>query len=609
MISQETIEQVKNIGIVDVVSETTSLKRNGANYSGLCPFHNEKTSSFHVKADDNFYHCFGCGESGNVITFVMKTQGLSFPDTVEYLANRFNIPIVYTQNKKEPQGAVNSNAIYKLNSLAYEFYSSRLRDANNQVKEYVTGRGIEESDITNFGIGYAPNEWQSLYDFIKSRGVVEELMLASGLIKKSSSGKLYDTFRNRLIFPVWTDNKRIAGFGGRILPGEDKEQAKYLNSPETLVYKKSTILYGFPQSYKAIKDSGNVYVVEGYMDVVGLHKAGVINAVATCGTALTSGHVKKLSSSAKQIFLLFDGDDAGKAASAKSFKQMVNLDSDISVIFLPDGKDPDDIASENGDQSSEYISNLPKTSLMECYLKHSLKSYNVDKVSELGAVNKSKIAKEIMQIISLAENSLIKSELTKEACFLLNTRVEDLMSVIGKVPERKEVDKWEDIEEEENEVVENRKIDELDYFNKTVLQAVITEKETLPDKIINDSGFCEYLDSVTIRFISSLQDIMESDSSIDTQAKRMEMLKLLSSYDPSWTVFWKKAHKLKEDPLVKTENLLIQCEKEIKRRRMVKTISQIEEKSKETQDMEEKAQLLQQKLELSRELNKYTAMA
>ena len=271
------------------------LKAAGSNLVGLCPFHDEKTGSFNINVSNNYYHCFGCGASGNVLSYVMETKGFSFLEAVEYLAQKFNITLKHEGGKKKAKSDISGKEIYQLNALAQEFFRSALKDNSKKLVSYLEDRGFDLPALKPFALGYAPAGWDNLYQFFQSRKIPEKLMLASGLIKKNSSGKIYDVFRDRVIFPIWIDGQRIAGFGGRIIEEDaDKKQAKYLNSPETLVYHKSQILFGFPQAIKAVKSLGYVYLVEGYFDVIRLHQMGVCNVVATCGTAVTPQHLKKL---------------------------------------------------------------------------------------------------------------------------------------------------------------------------------------------------------------------------------------------------------------------------------------------------------------------------
>lgn len=594
MISSETIEKVKNISLTELISDTVQLKRTGSNFTGLCPFHNEKTPSFHIKEGDNYYHCFGCGASGNVISFAMETQGLSFPDAVEYLAARFKIPVVYekTNSKKTD---ISRQDVYKINALAYEFFKIQLRNYASAHK-YLSERGFSEDSIKEFGIGFVPDEWEKLYHFLQGRKVPEKLIFAAGLAKKNSAGKMYDTFRGRIIFPVWYDNQRISGFGGRIIVADpEKKLAKYLNSPETLVYRKSKIFYGLPQAIQAIKEKKNVYIVEGYLDVIAMHQAGVKNVIATCGTALTSDHVKRLQGLASQVTLLFDGDSAGRVAAAKCFAQMINFNAEIQVAFLPEGKDPDDIAQEQKEDTAEYLNSLAKVSLLEAFLKEKLASFQVQEFSELGAVQKSQLAKEVMQIISQTQDAIIKGELSKKAAFLMLLDEEDLLALASNKKQTEESVSKEDI----SDVIPQ--IEMLDYLNKMILQAAILAKETIPAEIVNDADCCEYLHPTVIQFLDALAGIV-ADAEADYEAKKKQFLALLQEYPSSWTSFWTRTQSMQNDPLVQADVIFKECKKDIKRRKMQAVIKSLEVEIKSCQNLEAKAKLLQKKLEQERAL-------
>lgn len=330
MISQETIDQViSSTSITDIVSSKVSLKQAGSNLLGLCPFHNEKTPSFNVREADGYYHCFGCGASGNAISFIMEQEGLSFPDTIEYLASLLGIAVKHEtgtkRNSSSSSSQKNKKVVYEINHKACEFFLAQLQEADDKVKEYLKSRNLSEEIVQKFSIGFCSNNWSKLSEFLSSQ-FSEKDLLASGLVKKGKKSTLYDVFRGRLIFPIFVDSKRIAGFGGRVVPAcfssEDLEKTpKYLNSPETLVYQKSKILYGVPQSLESARESGFVYITEGYMDVIALHKVGVSNALATCGTAITSEHLKKIKSLCNKASFLFDGDSAGIKSASSVFSK------------------------------------------------------------------------------------------------------------------------------------------------------------------------------------------------------------------------------------------------------------------------------------------------
>ena len=366
MISEDVIQKVKELNnIVDVVSETVRLKRTGKYYVGLCPFHHEKTPSFTVTPDKGIYKCFGCGEAGNVISFVMKTRNASFSDAIQILADRVNIDIKYKD--RNSYGANPNEKLYKINVEAARYFFSNLRRNKNSMN-YLTSRGITERTITNFGLGYAVDSWDGLLRFLKSKGYSELDMLAAGLIIKSNKGSLYDRFRNRIIFPVFDYKGRVIGFGGRVL---DNSKPKYLNSPETNIFKKGTNLYGLNFAMKNNTD-GMFIIVEGYMDCISLHQYGINSAVASLGTALTSNQAKLLKRYADKVIISYDADLAGEKATLRGLHILKEEGFDVRVLTIPEGKDPD-----------EYIRSHGKDAflrLMECSTQ--LIDYRIEKAAE-----------------------------------------------------------------------------------------------------------------------------------------------------------------------------------------------------------------------------------
>ncbi|WP_125152548.1 DNA primase [Clostridium rectalis] len=386
MISEDVIEKVKELNdIVDVVSETTKLKRTGRYYSGLCPFHNEKTPSFTVTPDKQIYKCFGCGEAGNVITFVMKTKNVPFLEAVQLLAERANIDISSNKDKREVH--INEK-LYKINveSARYFFYNLR---KNKKALTYLTDRGIELKTITKFGLGYAQDKWDGLLKHLKSKGYTELDMLTAGLVIKSKKGSFYDRFRNRIIFPVFDYRGRVIGFGGRVM---DDSKPKYLNSPETNVFKKGINLYGLNFAIKN-NPQKTFIIVEGYMDCISLHQQGIFSTVASLGTALTHNQAKLLKRYSDRVIISYDADVAGQKATMRGLDVLKNEGFDVRVLSIPAGKDPD-----------EFIKNYGKEAFLKLAGKAlELIDYKIKKASEGIDLSKTqnmvKYAEAAMEII------------------------------------------------------------------------------------------------------------------------------------------------------------------------------------------------------------------
>lgn len=345
MISEDVIQKVKEQNnIVDIISEKVKLKRAGKNYTGLCPFHNEKTPSFSVSPERQIYKCFGCGEVGNVITFVMKTQNVAFPEAIKTLADRANIEF---ENDSDRTRNDNYDKVYKINIEAAKYYFNNLFDKKNEaLLNYFLNRGITKKTVRNFGLGYSPDDWRSLLNYLKGKKYTEIDMLNAGLIIKGKNSSLYDRFRNRVMFPVFDYRGRVIGFGARVV---DNSKPKYLNSPETSVFKKGTNLYGLNF---ALKDNSRSFIiVEGYMDCISLHQYGIKNAVASLGTALTPMQAKLLRRYADKVIISYDADTAGKAATIRGMQILKDEGFDVRVLTVLQGKDPDEFIRNNGKEA------------------------------------------------------------------------------------------------------------------------------------------------------------------------------------------------------------------------------------------------------------------
>ncbi len=342
MVSDEIIQRVKDENdIVDIISETVKLKKAGRNYTGLCPFHNEKTPSFSVSQDKQIYKCFGCGEAGNVITFLMKTRKLSFLDALKILADRARIDLDIQENNNSARERYEK--IYKLNVDAARFFFNNLK-RNKKSMSYFSNRGITDKLIRSFGLGYSSDSWNSLMNYLMKKGYSELDLLNAGLIIKSPKGTYYDRFRNRVMFPVFDYKGRVIGFGGRVM---DDTKPKYLNSPETQVFKKGINLYGLNFAVKNLTQD-YIIIVEGYMDCIALHQYGITNAAASLGTALTINQAKLLKRYVDKVIIAYDADLAGQNATLRGLEVLKQAGLDVRVLMVPEGKDPDEFIRKNG---------------------------------------------------------------------------------------------------------------------------------------------------------------------------------------------------------------------------------------------------------------------
>lgn len=338
--------------IVDVITEYITLKRAGANFIGLCPFHNEKTPSFSVSPSKQIYHCFGCGEGGDVISFIMKYTNLDFIEAVKLLANRVNITIdekeanVDLKTKKDKEIATNINK-----EVARYFHNNLLNDRS--ALDYLYNRGLKEKTIRAYGIGYSKDSWDDVLSFLLNRGYSLEQIEKSGLVVKHSDGnRYYDRFRGRIMFPIIDTRGRVIGFGGRTT---GNAQPKYLNSPDTSAFSKGNNLYGLNIAKKYCRNK--IILVEGYMDVISLYQHGINYCVASLGTALTPNQSKLLKRYSNDIYICYDSDNAGLNAASRALDILKEEKIEAKVILLPEGKDPDEFVKENGMDRFQYFLN------------------------------------------------------------------------------------------------------------------------------------------------------------------------------------------------------------------------------------------------------------
>lgn len=338
-IPQHIIDQVKQAtDIVDLVGGYVSLKLRGRNHVGLCPFHQEKTPSFTVNAEKQIFYCFGCGTGGDVIAFIRNHEKVSYPEAIRILAERAHIEI--PRDASAPEVREDLDALYVAAKIAARFFYDRLRDPEGAAaKQYLEKRGFQKSTLKNFGVGYAPDSWDSLVAHARQQQMDLGVMEKAGLVVAKASGH-YDRFRHRVMFPIINPTGRVIAFGGRQLV-DDKQSPKYLNSPETPIFHKSKTLYGLYQARDAIRELDHVLLVEGYADCISLHQHGFTNAVASCGTALTQDHAYLIRRYSPNVVLLYDGDEAGRRAAVRGGSILLEAGLNVRVTTLPPDQDPD----------------------------------------------------------------------------------------------------------------------------------------------------------------------------------------------------------------------------------------------------------------------------
>lgn len=397
-INDETIEKVRDTSdIVNIISDYIQLKKSGSNYVGLCPFHGEKTPSFTVSETKQFFHCFGCGEGGDAVTFIMKKENLGFPEAIKFLADKMGIAIEETKPKDEKQSQ-ERNRGYEINKEAARFFFSNLTKDRNVIN-YLYKRNITDKSIKQFGLGYSLDRWNALYNHLKSKGYGDEELEKLGLIgKKSGNDGYYDKFRNRVMFPIIDTKGRVIGFGGRVL---DNAMPKYLNSQETFIFNKGNNLYGLNLLNK-FSDRKRVVLVEGYMDVISLFNKGINYSVASLGTALTERQAKLLKRYGENVYICYDSDQAGINATNKAIQILLNEGIKPKIILLQNYKDPDDFLKEN---TIEDFENRLNESLnhIDYRIYINKQKYNIDETE-----GKIKFTIEIAKIIKTLNSPIEK---------------------------------------------------------------------------------------------------------------------------------------------------------------------------------------------------------
>ncbi|NQJ71104.1 DNA primase [Streptococcus suis] len=409
MLSKDKITEIKQaLNIVDVIGETVALTKAGRNFLGLCPFHGEKTPSFNVIEDKQFYHCFGCGKSGDVFKFIEETRGVSFTDAVAILAEKAGFQVEASTNHFQPKKENPHQALYDIHQDATKFYHALLMTTKmgEEARKYLHQRGLTDEVIKNFQLGLAPDGQNILYQKL-SQNYDEESLLHSGLFNPSEQNMIFDAFQGRIMFPLTDEYGRVIAFSGRIWTENDlqnKQLAKYKNSRSTAIFNKSYELYHLDKAKAVIKKQREVYLMEGFLDVIAAHRAGIENAVASMGTALTREHVGHLAKFCKKIVLTYDGDRAGQAATMKALDELG--DFQVDIVSLPDNMDPDEFLQRNSEEALREVLTKSRISDVEFLIQY-LKPENPDNL-QMQIEFVERIAPIIARVSSItAQNSYI----------------------------------------------------------------------------------------------------------------------------------------------------------------------------------------------------------
>ncbi|HAG52260.1 MAG TPA: DNA primase [Alphaproteobacteria bacterium] len=388
---------VQRLSLVDFVGKSVQLKRRGNDYWGCCPFHGEKTASFHVREDKKYYHCFGCSAHGNIFEFAKFVRGGTFPEVVEYLADMAGIKLE-TQNVSPAQQKEYSDSIKAL-EFATKLYQKRLTETE-LAKKYLLERGLSEETIAQFKLGFALNSWNDLKNSLTQQGISQNILIDNGLVVPSDKGG-YDRFRNRIMFPIENYKNQVIAFGGRVI---EKEEPKYLNSPETKLFNKSYNLFGLNKNQEDIRKSNQAFIVEGYMDVIGLYNSGLKTAVAPLGTAITEGQLLLLWKYQSSPIICLDGDVAGQTAAFRAAKRALSIlqpGRTLRFMVMPDGEDPDSFVKKYGKE--EFLKLAESTfAITECLWQNIVKGKDLKTADDRAVVEQ-----EINELTSVIQNETI----------------------------------------------------------------------------------------------------------------------------------------------------------------------------------------------------------
>lgn len=431
MISPATIEEIKNrMDIVEVVGDFVTLKRSGSSYKALSPFSNEKTPSFYVVPSKGIFKDFSSGKGGDAITFLMEVDGLSYIEALKYLAQRYGVEVIEEEQTDAQQEAQNKReSLFILLNFAKDHFKDLLwkhEEGKSIGLSYFKERGFTDDSVKDFELGYTIDSWDELLKAAESKGYNKELLEEAGLVISKEGGKVYDRFRNRVIFPIHNISGKVVAFGARTL-SKDKKQPKYLNSPETELYNKSRILYGLYQAKQEVRKEDNIYLVEGYTDVISMHQTGIKNVVSSSGTALTADQIKLIRRFTENVTVIFDGDAAGIKASIRGIDMLLEGGLNVKAVALPDGEDPDSYARQLGTSAFTHYIDKEAQDIIRFKAKLFLEEAKDDPVKKAGLI------KDIVRSITKIEDPVKRTVYLKECSDLLGIQESVLISEQNKI--------------------------------------------------------------------------------------------------------------------------------------------------------------------------------
>ncbi|KJS80357.1 MAG: hypothetical protein JM58_18660 [Peptococcaceae bacterium BICA1-8] len=508
-IPQEIIDEiVARSDIVDIISEHLLLKKTGRNYQGLCPFHHEKTPSFVVSPDKQIFRCFGCGVGGNIFSFIMQSEGLTFPEAVEKMAQKAGISLPQQEmSEKELKVLKKRERWYKINELTAQYYHKVLLDTKvgQKALSYLRNRGIDLHIIEKFQLGAVLSDWDGLINFMGKKGVDSRELHEMGLaLPRNSEKGYYDRFRGRLMFPIWDHSGRVIAFGGRVL---DDGEPKYLNSPDTPLFNKGQYLYGLHLAKGSIRQADLAVMVEGYMDVIACHQFGVTNAVASLGTALTSNQARALMRHTYQVAIAYDADVAGSNAALRGLDILADLGCQVRVVNLPQGMDPDDYLRKSGKEKFEELV-MQGESFIEYKLFKAMENVNTSSIE-----GKIKVMQSILPDLAKIDSPVARESAVKIIAIKLGLAEASIMDELRKYLREKQ--KFPQNKDRKQEKRENNNIVNLRGFNKIevqMLRMLFEDNSIFPR--LEDAGGMELFTPPLDNFFQRIWKVYQAKSKV-----------------------------------------------------------------------------------------------
>lgn len=605
------VDEIKSkVDIVELLKEYIQLKKAGANYKGLCPFHNEKTPSFMVSEEKQIWHCFGCGEGGDIFGFIMKMEGLEFPEALRLLAGKAGVVL----RKQNPAIASKKNTLLDINRLATKFFHKVLRESEagkKAMKYLLDDRKLSEETIDDFLIGFAPESWDTLLNFLKKKGYNEEEIFLAGLVVKKEKGVgYYDRFRNRIMFPITEVHGNVVGFTARVMPGaSEKEGGKYINTPQTMLFDKSRLLFGLERAKQEIKKQDLVVMVEGQLDVISSHQAGITNVVASSGTSLTENHARLIKRYSKNIAMAFDMDDAGEAAALRGVETALAGGLNIRVIELPKDKkgepiykDPDECIQKDIKLWEQSISEAKP--FMDYLMDITFTRHDLKKIDE-----KKKATYHVLKYIGLITDKLEQSHYIKKLAEAINESEEILIELVG-TPKPQKTVQAEDNEPKEWQVPAKREniisdrllsisIKEPRFFNYII--------ENLPTEMVPGEKAKNVYKKLIIQYTDRSSDIVDESFEFDYNEVKKSLEPPEAKYFDSLILLGEDAFYEQEIDLLEAElkNLTLEAKKIAIARSLAEVQTKIKqaEKDEDTASLEELSQEFKLLLEQLNELH------